>query len=430
MIETTSGLIGYVDSLDNLADILTDERQQCKIFELCEEFGGWRRCKGDGNCFYRASGFALIEAALCGGDPQSLQPLTDSFQAAAGGDATDLVALLYGLTDQDSESAIELWYSSLLCNADLDSQLVRSVRRVCADWLEANRHRKFSGKSIGDYVKVAHDRELDDFIREEVLADGHEAEQIVIHAATQALGSKLEIIQVYRDERPAQRYVMPDEAGRVTATLLFRPGQPGHYDIFYRRALYEEVTKLQDELQLRRACSQQAVPSSVNNGFNPFPGRPVSFSNITHSADEEAFNPFPGRTASMSSHTTQPVRHEKSGASRGSHGSRGAPQSGSIEEAVGTLQRELDESLVNCVARINGAKDDLASRIRLLDKDKAKLRDLRKEVESLRSQGTSDSEKLRAQQDALSRAQAESHPQAGWWACCICPGPQTPRTLA
>lgn len=423
MIETASGLIGFVDTLDSLGEILTDERQQCKIFELAGEFGGWRRCKGDGNCFYRASGFALIEAALCGGDPQSLRPLTERFQEAAGGEAKDLIALMYELPEA-GVTAIELWYQALLCNADLDAQLVRSVRQVCAGWLRDNRHRKFRGMEISKWTKSSRDLDLDDFVQQEVLVNGREAEHLEIHATTQALGSKLEIIQVDRSEGPAQRYMMPDEApGGVKATLLFRPG---HYDIFYRWALFEEVTRLQDDLQLRRACSQQAVSGAMRGGgspgFNPSPFPGQYDSSPSHRAEddneEEVYTPFPKRSLSMCSQDTK--------AANCASGRRTDTRSGSMEEGVGTLRRTLDESLVSCVACINSEKDTLASRLRHLDKEKAALRDLRAEVKSLRSAVDRESEELRAQQESLSRAQAETKAQAGWWACCLCPGAQPP----
>lgn len=429
MIETTSGLIGFADTLENLHELLTDDRQQSKIFELCDEFSGWRRCKGDGNCFYRACGFALIEAALCGGDPQMLRPITESFQTAAGGDALDLVALLYELPDQEPMGAIELWYQALLCNADMDAQLVRSLRLVCAEWLQDNRRRKFNGMPISTFVQSCHGTDLDDFIRMEVLADGKEAEQLVIHAATQALGSRIEIIQVDRTEGPAQRYSMPEEgaaAGKVSATLLFRPG---HYDIFYRRELFSEVARLQDELQLRRACGQEAAPGAIlEDSFDPFPGRGLMKAGAADPADDNR----PVRTISTTSQETRfgvHVDDSHNSAIAGSGGCRRRAPSGSVEDAVGTMRREMEDSLARCMASVDREKEDLGSSLRQLDTDKATLRDLRKEVEALRKQLDAESEDLRVQQDELSRVRAEAAPPAGFWAFCVCPAPPTVNEL-
>jgi len=404
MIESASGLIGFVDSLENLHEILTDERQQEKIFDLCEEFGGWRRCKGDGNCFYRAAGFALVEAALCSGEPQQLRDLNGRLQRAAGGEATDLVVLLSELPAEQPRGrasvAIEMWYEALLCNPALDTQLACTVRRATASWLEEHRNRKFNGMAISTFVQSVHDMSLDDFIQLEVLANGREAEQLMIHAAMHALGTKIEIIQVDRTDGPAQRYHLPDEAASsrsdLSATLLFRPG---HYDIFYRRSLFTEVSRLQEELSLRRLCGKrEGHTMSDDDVFNPFPGRtrPIGSSGI----DSDMYQSPARRTISGDSQTT-----------------RIGFAGGSLEDCVA----DLHTSLSRCVAAVDHEKEGLAARRRRLEADRTAARKLRQEVEALKSQVAKEAEELRRQQEALSAAQAAK--QSGFWALCVCPGP-------
>ena len=41
------------------------ESYRAKVNELCESFPAWRKVKGDGNCYYRAVIFAVLETCVC-----------------------------------------------------------------------------------------------------------------------------------------------------------------------------------------------------------------------------------------------------------------------------------------------------------------------------------------------------------------------------
>lgn len=255
MITTISGNIGFAESLDTLKEQFSgsDVHQQ-KIAEFGEEFGGWRRCRGDGNCFYRAAGFAIFEGLLVQ-DPSKLKPILQTVRASAAGEVEALLSLTDSLCALESRTALERWYRSVYTDATLDAQLVRAIRLVAASFLTSNQEVDFNGLPLNVYVEASHGMSIEAFRSSELLTNGIEAESVALALVPMAFKLKLEIIQLDRSNTAAQRYSLPEGAdGEALATLLFKPG---HYDIFYRKALATRILSLQDQFNVLNDCKQK-----------------------------------------------------------------------------------------------------------------------------------------------------------------------------
>mmetsp|Transcript_21643 Transcript_21643/g.60425 ORF Transcript_21643/g.60425 Transcript_21643/m.60425 type:complete len:299 (-) Transcript_21643:57-953(-) len=254
MIDSIGWNIGFVQELSSLQEHFAGSVvHQQKVEDLQSEFGAWRACRGDGNCFYRACGFALVEALLRR-DPPSLRPVVDDMRKRARDDS-DLFAFTAGLYALDPPMALEKFYKGLLTDAALDAELVRVMRLVSAGYLKEHEDAEFNGLPMKVYVEASHGMSIDEFCMSDILANGTEAESVALTLAPMALGLKIEIIQQNGSHSSAQRYIVPDGAsGDITATLLFKPG---HYDIIYPRTAAQEVLALQEAFALRETCQQK-----------------------------------------------------------------------------------------------------------------------------------------------------------------------------
>lgn len=246
MIDTISGNIGFLEPLDSLRNQFTgSEVQQRKINEFATEFGGWRRCRGDGNCFYRACGFAFIEALLWK-EPKSLRPFLEVVRSC-GPETESLVSLALPLCELEPAVALERLYRTIFVDKAVDASLVKALRLVSSGFLKEHADAEFNGLPLNVYVEASHGMSLDAFCTSELMANGVEAESVALTLPSMAFKLKIEIIQLDRSDS-SSRYTLPDgAAGDATATLLFKPG---HYDIFYRRDMAAGLLELQGRLRL------------------------------------------------------------------------------------------------------------------------------------------------------------------------------------
>lgn len=254
MIDSIAGNVSFLESLDTLKDQFTGSVvHQQKILEF-GEFGGWRRCRGDGNCFYRACGFAFVESLLREG-PGKLKPAVDVMRTSSKGEAESLLGLLTDLCAVEPTAALDKFYRKILLEESVDAELVRVMRLVSAHFVMENQEVDFNGLPLTVYVEASHGMSLDAFCSTEILTNGTEAESVALTLVPLALGLKIEIIQLDRTDSAIQRYQVPDgRPGNVFATLLFKPG---HYDIIYRSDVACELLLLQKQLQLRAECQKR-----------------------------------------------------------------------------------------------------------------------------------------------------------------------------
>lgn len=235
-----------------------------KISDLSRHgYGHMRRVRGDGNCFYRAAGFAWLEAldALPGGSTSSSAPPPDVLpsgwpdEAGFGSLAAEYKELRQEVRRMPATSAgsSRALLKRILCDVRLDLCLVVLVRRIVAGFLQRGIHKASddAAAAILEAVTAEHGSPMN-FATAQVLPLGREAEGAAIVVAARELGARLRIVQLDGTSRPMASYVYPSEdyVSRlgVRICLLFRPG---HYEVLYR----EDAPRLQEISSLRGTCS-------------------------------------------------------------------------------------------------------------------------------------------------------------------------------
>jgi len=104
-------------------DFNASKNHQKKIDKLCETYDSFRRVRGDGNCFYRALGFALLELR---------ETAAYNFDIPADVLAEDDLAVQYGRLQCLRGSEL---YWQLMTDADLDLAIVKMLRRLVRKYM-------------------------------------------------------------------------------------------------------------------------------------------------------------------------------------------------------------------------------------------------------------------------------------------------------
>ncbi|CAG8530486.1 9258_t:CDS:2 [Acaulospora morrowiae] len=239
-----SPLVCLSESIDMLYEEYRhgSEVYRQKIMKLKEKHGKIRRCRGDGNCFYRAFGFAWFEQLMNSKDQNlgqnaltalaSTKPLLDSvgYQSLVYED-------FYEVFEQQLKSAAEGGLDddrllSIFQTDEISNQLVLYLRFVTAGYLKKHR------ESYEPFLEF--DFGMDQFCNKYVEAMDVEADHIHVIALTKALKVPVEIAymsgsnameqvnfhEFYPETEPTKEY-----DSLKPLVLLYRPG---HYDILYR----------------------------------------------------------------------------------------------------------------------------------------------------------------------------------------------------
>ncbi|DAZ97370.1 TPA: hypothetical protein N0F65_003393 [Lagenidium giganteum] len=201
---------------------------------LDQHYGGLRRVRGDGNCFFRAFIFALCEQ-LVGAHAKSalgVRVLETIRQSKAR-----LVALGY------SEMAIDAFWETFVDYLDFQTEGGESEYLVWYMRLLTAGHLKQHAEQFQPFIEgLFPGQTVAQFCAAEVEPMGKECDQPQIAALTEALGVGVKI--EYLDgsvgvDEPLQSYICAPSTGNDTLaaqpiiTLLYRPG---HYDILYPRS--------------------------------------------------------------------------------------------------------------------------------------------------------------------------------------------------
>ncbi|XP_064293550.1 ubiquitin thioesterase OTUB1 [Phalacrocorax carbo] len=207
-----------------------DHIYQQKIKDLLQKYSYIRKTRPDGNCFYRAFGFAHLEALL--EDGQELQ----RFKEVSARSKEELVA--QGFT----EFTIEDFHNTFM-------ELIERVeRRVPLPELLA----AFNEPSTSDYLVVylrlltsgclqrhrrffeqflEGGRSIKEFCQQEVEPMCKESDHIHIIALARALHVSILVEYMDRGEGGATNPHVFPEGSQPRVCLLYRPG---HYDILYK----------------------------------------------------------------------------------------------------------------------------------------------------------------------------------------------------
>ena len=185
-------------------------------------YEGWRRVRGDGNCFYRAVGFGLLEqlvtapqqsrAAWAAALGESLEALSfeDASEAEAHRELLASVDRLHrgGGWEAPAQAGVEMTASGILYRSlrdgsrDTDLALIRALRHVAARHLTQRAEDGSANGGISfDTVCLAQGYAgARDFCERVVLAVGVEAEGVVLQALPAALGFGLRVAVLDRAE--------------------------------------------------------------------------------------------------------------------------------------------------------------------------------------------------------------------------------------
>lgn len=277
--------IGLREPLETLADEFKfNVNFVAKVQRLSQEgYQGWRRVRGDGNCFYRAFGFALLERLVAEppelrslqalkllrhfcrveladeSDQQAHQRVLECVERLGQGEAWEL-SLPMGMESQsrgggcEGDDAVAALRRSLeVPGSELDLAFIRALRCLTAEHLskhadddDANGGISFSTVCVAQgYTGV------DDFCRRVVLPLGVEAQDIVLNALPQALDIGLRVAILDRREStelPFCDFLAFPGGDLLTSTANTADGvldatalaklvhlqlRPGHYDVLY-----------------------------------------------------------------------------------------------------------------------------------------------------------------------------------------------------
>ncbi|XP_045057506.2 ubiquitin thioesterase OTUB2 isoform X1 [Desmodus rotundus] len=227
--ETSFNLISEkCDILSILRDHPENRIYQRKIQELSKMFTAIRKTKGDGNCFYRALGYAYLESLL-GKSREILK-----FKERVLQTPSDLLAA--GFEEHKFRNFFNAFYSVV--------ELVEKDGSVCSllkafnDQSTSDRIVQFLRlltsafiKNRADFFRHFIDEEMDikDFCTHEVEPMATECDHIQITALSQALNIALQVEYVDETDTALNHHVFP-EAATPSVYLLYKTS---HYNILY-----------------------------------------------------------------------------------------------------------------------------------------------------------------------------------------------------
>uniref|UniRef100_A0A0B6Z667 Ubiquitin thioesterase n=1 Tax=Arion vulgaris TaxID=1028688 RepID=A0A0B6Z667_9EUPU len=236
-IAESQAMISKVYTFDDIVEEYSKEDAvyRHKIESLKCRYKNMRKTRGDGNCFFRAFGFAFLEKLLQDADAYS------RFLAAAEKSKDDLIALgfpQFTLEDfydtfieivkqVESPGTVEKLLETFNYQG-LSDYFVVYLRLLVSGHLQANED---------SYIHfIDGERTVRQFCSQEVEPMGRESDHIHIVALTKALDVPICVEYMDREGQTCNAFVFnpsddPKSANPTPAvTMLYRPG---HYDIIY-----------------------------------------------------------------------------------------------------------------------------------------------------------------------------------------------------
>eukprot|EP00811_Abedinium_folium_P034824 NODE_7673_length_1558_cov_8.950384.p1 GENE.NODE_7673_length_1558_cov_8.950384~~NODE_7673_length_1558_cov_8.950384.p1 ORF type:complete len:388 (+),score=68.75 NODE_7673_length_1558_cov_8.950384:91-1254(+) len=251
--------LGPREPLSTLVDDFKYNVDFCKKVAELESIGysGWRRIRGDGNCFYRCIAFGLLEELATAKLEDRIRwsialsrqfaPLTfdGPVEAAAHRGLLDrLRNVASGGTWQDAacggsqSTEIGDIEGSFLDQSPecVDLAFVRALRCCLANYLIEHRDDEDAACGISfEIICIAQDfAGIEEFCAKVVLPIGEEAEGIALQALPSAIGVSLRIAYIDRLRASMSEPVFvnygPSDADAPHLCVQLRPG---HYDLLY-----------------------------------------------------------------------------------------------------------------------------------------------------------------------------------------------------
>lgn len=237
------------------------------------EYTGWRRIRGDGNCYYRAAGYGLLEL-LAGADHDIrcsrikllCEQLRDVAFMVKGRERSihdELIKRIAVLGEKQPDEArrlsdprlhaqrsleIENDLAELLLHLKsvdrtLDAALIRALRNLCAKYLrETSTCCKDWQEGITPEILVETEghKRIEEYLEKVILVPGAEAYNLAVEVLPRSLNIKIRIAMLLqRQEGPVvfqttgvHRDEEPDRPDDIMVHVALRPG---HYDLLYHK---------------------------------------------------------------------------------------------------------------------------------------------------------------------------------------------------
>lgn len=204
-----------------------------KVHQLSEQFTGMRRCRRDGNCFYRAVGFAILQYFRDGAEGASeIKAGWDEKLKAVGFEPIiyeDFSECFWNFAtnaDQGTTTLESLWESEEYSS----DMAVMYLRLLTSAEMKTNTdlYSAFIDSEDGDFVR---------WCERNVEAVGVDADQVQMIALSRSIGVPLTIANLGSGECQTDLSISTFEIEKIdnrlakTITLLYRPG---HYDLLYK----------------------------------------------------------------------------------------------------------------------------------------------------------------------------------------------------
>ena len=234
-IEETTPLISEELNINKLIEEYKSNEEYSKSVEnISQKYKYIRKVRRDGNCFYRSFIFRLFEH-ICIKNDKALfekikQKIVDSKELTGrNGYEWDVVEDFYDLflkefTDCFNsltyQKTIRDYLNELFKDKDKGNYLIYFIRFCIAAYLKENK------ESYQMYIEIP----FDEWIRKEVEAIDHEADEIQIMACVNYFDVGVKIEYLNKDQREVVKLPENKPDNEFFIFLLFTPG---HYDILY-----------------------------------------------------------------------------------------------------------------------------------------------------------------------------------------------------
>lgn len=234
-IATNNELVAQRDHIKQLeVDFVADEVFKAKVVKLGEKYAAFRRTRPDGNCFFRAVGFRLLELMLVepgvwdkvvgevrGSKDQMVELGMPAFTVEDFYDnfMDTLERLKEGSDDKMNQEELEETFN----NEGLSNYLVVFLRLLTSKQLQLE----------GDFYQnfMEGGRTVAEFCSTEVEPMYRESDHIHIIALTAAAGVSVRV--VYLDRGTSQEGPVTHDFPEGSQPLVHVLYRPGHYDILY-----------------------------------------------------------------------------------------------------------------------------------------------------------------------------------------------------
>ncbi|CEP11139.1 hypothetical protein [Parasitella parasitica] len=207
-----------------------------KIIQLSKTHDKIRKCRGDGNCFYRALSFAWFESAMKDKSTydtrlQILENTCDllkrgGFEKLAFEDFYEITLEQYKSLDRNDPDMLLVGFQS----DEISNSIVMHFRFLASAFLRINAA-EYEPFLVDEMVSI------DEFCSMHVEAFGRESDHLHIIALCKALEIPIKVVYLDGGEGDdaAVHQFWPsdqDQDERTPIELIYRPG---HYDILYSR---------------------------------------------------------------------------------------------------------------------------------------------------------------------------------------------------